>query len=187
MSIPRKRKDVKTGYKVFKKRQIFTIKRDGIYKVRQVIRGFELIKKIDYQEIFIIIVRAEFYRILLAIITFLDWDIKQIDVDTVFLYNDIDCEIYIKLPDIAGVIRKATLCMREISTLPPCYQGCTEASLSKKCRNYLPKPRFLIYPIQISSNMRVASCLSHLLLSAFFFIALSTSPVSKPQALVRIL
>src|SRR6266511_5219120 len=43
--------------------------------------------------------------------------------------------------------RQARFCMREISTLPPCYQGCTEASLPKKYRNYLSKPRFLIYPI----------------------------------------
>ena len=43
--------------------------------------------------------------------------------------------------------RQTPFYIREISTLPPYYQRYTEASLPKKCRNCLPKPHFLMYPI----------------------------------------
>ena len=41
--------------------------------------------------------RAESYRILLAIATLLDWDIEQVDIDTAFLYRDIDNEVYVEI------------------------------------------------------------------------------------------
>jgi hypothetical protein len=35
----------------------------------------------------------------LAIATLLNWDISNIDIDSAFLYGDIDIEVYIKLPE----------------------------------------------------------------------------------------
>ena len=42
-------------------------------------------------------IRVEFYRILLIIVIFLNWDIKQVDINTAFLYRDIDSEIYVEI------------------------------------------------------------------------------------------
>ena len=44
-------------------------------------------------------VRADIFRTLLAITTLLDWDISNIDIDSAFLYGDIDTEVYIELPE----------------------------------------------------------------------------------------
>lgn len=42
--------------------------------------------------------RADTFRTLLAIATLLDWDISNIDIDSAFLYGEIDTEVYIELP-----------------------------------------------------------------------------------------
>src|SRR6266498_4366545 len=134
---------------------------------------------------------GRFYRGLQRILRVKNWRRSEnFDEVGILRICGVTARSHIRLPTstfTSYTSRQARFCMREISTLPPCYQGYTEASLSKKYRNYLPKPRFLIYPIQINSNMRVVSCPSHFLSSAFFFIALSTSPASKPWALIRIL
>jgi hypothetical protein len=43
------------------------------------------------------VARAEFYRVLLAIATLLGCEIKQVNVDTTFLYGDINTDIYVKI------------------------------------------------------------------------------------------
>ena len=43
--------------------------------------------------------RADFPRIFLNIAVILNWDIENIDVDTVFLYGEIDHEIYNELSE----------------------------------------------------------------------------------------
>jgi hypothetical protein len=43
------------------------------------------------------VARAELYRVLLAIATLLGWDIEQVDVNTVFLYGDINTDIYVEI------------------------------------------------------------------------------------------
>jgi len=62
------------------------------------VKGFKQIKGLDYQQVFAAVVRVDIFRTLLAIATLLDWDISNIDVDSVFLYSDIDTEVYIELP-----------------------------------------------------------------------------------------
>jgi hypothetical protein len=74
-------------------------KRDGTYKARWVVKGFEQVKGLDYQQIFAAVVRADTFRTLLAIATLLDWDISNVDIDSAFLYGDIDKESYIELPE----------------------------------------------------------------------------------------
>ena len=78
---------------------IYKIKRDGSYKARWVVKGFEQVKGIDYQQVFAAVVRADTFRTLLAIATLLDWDISTVDVDSAFLYGEIDNEVFIDLPE----------------------------------------------------------------------------------------
>jgi hypothetical protein len=59
------------------------------------------------------VARAESYYILLAIATLLDWDIEQVDIDTAFLYRDIDNEVYVEIlggPFTNLLDRKAMVC-----------------------------------------------------------------------------
>ena len=93
-----RRSDIPPGRKILTGRWVWVYKRDGTRKSRWVVRGFEQVEGIDYQETFAAVARAESYRILLAIATLLDWDIEQVDIDTAFLYGDIDSEVYVEVP-----------------------------------------------------------------------------------------
>ena len=92
-----KRTIVLRNHRVLKGKWVYKVKRDGTYKARWVVKGFEQIKGLDYQQIFAIVVRADTFRTLLAITTLLDQNISNIDIDLAFLYDDIDIEVYIKL------------------------------------------------------------------------------------------
>ena len=43
--------------------------------------------------------RAESFRLLIAIAAQLGWLTENIDIDTAFLYGDIDTDLYIELPE----------------------------------------------------------------------------------------
>ncbi|CAA7258863.1 unnamed protein product [Cyclocybe aegerita] len=86
------RQSVPTGTKVRKCRPIFKIKRneDGQidrFKVRVVFKGFEQIYGKDYTSTTSPTARMESWRILLHIGASLNWDARQIDVKTAFLYG----------------------------------------------------------------------------------------------------
>jgi hypothetical protein len=56
-------------------------------------------KGIDYAETFAFIVKPMSYKALFAIATALDLEIHQMDVKTAFLYENIDTEIFVDLPE----------------------------------------------------------------------------------------
>jgi hypothetical protein len=77
---------------------VYKVKRDGSFKARWVVKGFEQVKGLDYQQVFAAVVRADTFRTLLAIATLLNWDISNVDIDSAFLHGNIDTEVYIELP-----------------------------------------------------------------------------------------
>ena len=56
----------------------------------------------DFQETFAAVARADIYRFLLALTVTLDWEIYSWDIDSAFLYGDIDGDVYIELPQELG-------------------------------------------------------------------------------------
>jgi hypothetical protein len=63
------------------------------------VEGFVHVKRLDYQQVFAAVVRADTFRTLLPIATLLDWDISNVDIDSAFLHGNIDTEVYIELPE----------------------------------------------------------------------------------------
>jgi hypothetical protein len=90
---------VPRNHRILRGKWVYKLKRDGSFKARWVVKGFEQIKGLDYQQVFAAVVRADTFRTLLAIATLLDWDISNIDIDSAFLYGEIDTEVYIELPE----------------------------------------------------------------------------------------
>jgi histone deacetylase 1/2 len=89
--------------KVLKNKWVFVIKRkaDGSierYKARLVIKGFEEIFGIDYDDIYSPVLRFESLRFFLIFAAVLDYEIHQMDVKTAFLNGEIDKEIYMEQP-----------------------------------------------------------------------------------------
>jgi hypothetical protein len=69
------------------------------YKARLVARGFTQVYGQDYQETFAPVTRLETLRLLLAYAVQEDWEVRQIDVKTAYLYGDLDEEIFMEAPE----------------------------------------------------------------------------------------
>jgi hypothetical protein len=68
------------------------------YKARLCVRGFSQEYGVDYFETFILVIRMESLRILLALTTTQDWEIYQMDVISAYLLGDLEEEAYIEAP-----------------------------------------------------------------------------------------
>uniref|UniRef100_A0A0D2ZRS5 Reverse transcriptase Ty1/copia-type domain-containing protein n=1 Tax=Brassica oleracea var. oleracea TaxID=109376 RepID=A0A0D2ZRS5_BRAOL len=68
------------------------------YKARIVARGFSQREGVDYNEMFSLVVRDTFIRVLLALVVRQDLELKQFDVKTVFFHGELE-EIYMTQPD----------------------------------------------------------------------------------------
>lgn len=82
---------------------VYRIKRDADgnptrYKARLVARGFTQVYSLDYDETYAPVTRLETIRLLLGIACEKNWEIRQIDVKSAYLYGDLDEEIYMIPP-----------------------------------------------------------------------------------------
>jgi transposase InsO family protein len=69
------------------------------YKARLVAKGYSQVPGIDYNETFAPVTRLETIRLLMALAVEKDWEIRQIDVKTAYLYGDLAEEIYMEPPE----------------------------------------------------------------------------------------
>ena len=69
------------------------------YKARWVVRGFEQQEGRDYHDTFASVVKPMSYKAIFALTAALDWDVKQMDVKTAFLYDNVQETIYVRQPD----------------------------------------------------------------------------------------
>lgn len=58
------------------------------YKVRLVAKGFQQTPKVDYFEIFSLVVKYTTIKVNLSVVVNRNWDIRQIDVNNAFLNGD---------------------------------------------------------------------------------------------------
>jgi len=77
---------------------IFKIKSCGRYKARMVARGFSQEYGIDYLETYAPVSRFASIRIILSLAAKYKLHLQQMDVQTAFLYRDLEEEIYIESP-----------------------------------------------------------------------------------------
>jgi len=93
------RETVSANYQVLGCKWVFHYKSDGICKCRWVVKGYKQIEGFDYQEIYVVVVRVDFYRLVLAFSVINGWIVENIDIEIVFLNGVIDYDIYVDLPD----------------------------------------------------------------------------------------
>ena len=107
------------GMHVLGSRLLFKIKSDGRYKTRWVIRGDQQKEGIDYDETFAPVVRYTTLRTMLAKAAATDMLLESMDVDTAFLYGELDDgeDVFTTLPpdfelpvEFAGVPRSDLCC-----------------------------------------------------------------------------
>ena len=69
------------------------------YKARLVARGYTQVFGVDYTDTYAPVTRLETLRLLFALAVQNDWEVRQIDVKTAYLYGDLDEEIYMEPPE----------------------------------------------------------------------------------------
>ena len=77
---------------------VFKIKRDGTYRARLVALGYSQIPAVDYTDNFAPVAHDVSFRIALARMMVEKLDSLVMDVETAFLYGDIEEEIFMKSP-----------------------------------------------------------------------------------------
>ena len=77
---------------------VFKIKRDGTYRARLVALGYSQIPGVDYTDNFAPVAHDVSFRIALARMIVENLDSLVMDVETAFLYGDIEEEIFMKSP-----------------------------------------------------------------------------------------
>jgi Reverse transcriptase (RNA-dependent DNA polymerase) len=91
-SVPKERKLIGSKW-------VFKIKKNGTYRARLVALGYSQLPGIDFTDNFAPVIHDVTFRIMLLIYFMLKYDSKIIDVETAFLYGDLDEEIYMKIPE----------------------------------------------------------------------------------------
>lgn len=82
---------------------MFTVKfnSDGSierYEAHLLAKDFNHAYSMDYSEKFVLVAKLNMVRSLLSLAANLDWSLNQLDVKNVFLYGDLEKEVYIEIP-----------------------------------------------------------------------------------------
>ncbi|HSN66223.1 MAG TPA: reverse transcriptase domain-containing protein, partial [Fusibacter sp.] len=107
--------------KVIGNRWVFSKKDDGRFRARTVAQGFSQIPGKDFQENYAPVVNDTTFRLTLVLKVLLGLESGQFDVETAFLYGDLDEELWMELPEgydsytsevHKKVIKRETHCVR---------------------------------------------------------------------------
>ena len=92
------RKNIPNNRRLIVNKWVFIIKRDGTYRARLVALGHSQIPRVDYTDNFAPVAHDVSFRIALARMMVEKLDSLVMDVETAFLYGDIEEEIFMKSP-----------------------------------------------------------------------------------------
>ena len=92
------RKKIPNNRRLIGNKWVFKIKRDGTYRARLVALGYSQILGVDYTDDFAPVAHDVSFRIALARMMVEKLDSLVMDVETAFLYGDIEEEIFMKSP-----------------------------------------------------------------------------------------
>ena len=92
------RKRIPNNRRLIGNKWVFKIKRDGTYRARLVALGYSQIPGVDYTDNFAPVAHDVSFRIALARMMVEKLDSLEMDVETAFLYGDIDEAIFMKSP-----------------------------------------------------------------------------------------
>ena len=78
---------------------VFKKKRNGVYRARMVALGYAQIPGVDHKDNFSPVVSEIAFRTILILGMIYEWDFEIVDIETAFLYGELEEEIYMKVPE----------------------------------------------------------------------------------------
>ena len=94
-----KRNEIPQNRRVIGCKWVFKKKKNGIYRARLCAIGYSQIAGIDHEYAFAPVVSETTYRIMLVVGLHYRWVMEIVDVETAFLYGNLEEEIYMKIPE----------------------------------------------------------------------------------------
>jgi hypothetical protein len=94
-----KKDSMPTDRRLIGSRWVFKKKGNGVYRARLVAKGFTQIPGVDFSENYAPVLSDEVFRLLMLYWSVKEFDSEQLDVETAFLYGDLDEEIYMECPE----------------------------------------------------------------------------------------
>ena len=94
-----KKKNIPKERRLIGSKWVMKVKKNGIYRARLVALGYSQIPGVDFSENFAPVINDVTLRIILVMWIVKKWHAEIIDVETAFLYGDLEEEIYLKIPD----------------------------------------------------------------------------------------
>jgi len=86
-------KNIPEGIKPLDAKWVFSIKDNGIYKARLVVKGFRQIKGVDYTCTYFPTIEMDSFRLTISIASIYKWDLRQIDIKAACLNTNLDEKI----------------------------------------------------------------------------------------------
>ena len=111
VKLPKDKKFVRCKW-IFKRKKAMSPSEPARYKARLVSKGYSQISGIDFNDVFSIVVKHSYIRILLSIVALLDYELEKLDVKTAFLHGELEEDIYMDQPEGFVVPRKENLVCR---------------------------------------------------------------------------
>ena len=71
---------------------------DARFKTRLVAKGYTQKEGVDFNKVFSLVVKHSSIRVLLAMVTLFDLELKQLDVKITFLHGELEEQIYMHQP-----------------------------------------------------------------------------------------
>jgi hypothetical protein len=117
------RQQMPSDRRCVKSKWVFKIKRDGRYRARLVACGYSQIPGVDFAEEYAPVIDDITFKMLIALIMKHGYSAKIVDVETAFLYGELEEEIFMECPPgMQGVTRNNILLLRQ------CIYGLVQAA-----------------------------------------------------------
>ena len=95
-----KKKDLPPGVHLLGSKWVFKKKKSGVYRARLVAKGYDQIPGVDFTENFAPVVSDVTIRTIMMLLLYNpDWIAYIVDVETAFLYGEMDVDLYMEIPE----------------------------------------------------------------------------------------
>ena len=91
--------EIKDNRRIIGRKWFFRVKNDGCHCAQLCAIGYTQVAGADFQDNFAPVINGAAFWITVVLMMVYGWDADIADIETAFLYNDLNKEIYMKMPE----------------------------------------------------------------------------------------